>query len=315
MKKQIKISPSLPEPARQLVTVIQTLLRVSRQESLRLIHQGYVTVNGRVRNQSRGSLDGHDLIEVEYLPKVPKPTLAKAGAHQPLEVMFEDEYLIVVNKPPNVLTVPTPHREKITLQSMVQRYLQKYVPEAKAYCVHRLDRGVSGVLVMAKSLEVAEGVRSQFAARKPQRKYTAIVFGSLDQDRGTIRSYLATDQNLNRYSTLDKDQGELAITHFRKTLALKNATMVEVQLETGRRNQIRVHMAELGFPILGDPRYGKDNTIHPAWVFRRLALHAETLGFNHPVTGEELKFQSPWPEEFRQFKRKCEIQRGPTKRD
>ncbi len=143
--------------------------------------------------------------------------------------------------------------------------------------MHRLDRGVSGLLVMAKSLDVAEQIRDQFAARKPERKYIAIVLGHLENPQGTIESHLATDEQLNRYSVEEGAEGELAITHYRQTLELRNATMVEVQLETGRRNQIRVHMSEMGNPILVIPVWWRPAAFSLAVSTTRLACRIARL--------------------------------------
>jgi 23S rRNA pseudouridine1911/1915/1917 synthase len=156
---------------------------------------------------------------------------------------------------------------------------------------------------MAKSLAVAEQLRNQFAARKPDRQYIAILAGLVPSDSGTVRNYLATDEKLNRYAVEDPNQGELAITHYRVRQRWQDATLVEVRLETGRRNQIRVHLADLGHPILGDPRYRRDLATHRAWPYRRIALHAESLGFEHPSTGQPMRFVAQWPQEFRDFQR------------
>jgi 23S rRNA pseudouridine1911/1915/1917 synthase len=160
------------------------------------------------------------------------------------------------------------------------------------------------LLVFAKSLAIAQTLRDQFAERKPKRRYLAFVAGRVEQERGTIRSYLATDKNLNRHSTTDKSAGQLAITHYQVLERWPDVTLVAVRLETGRRNQIRVHFAEMGHAVLGDRRYGTTEGPHPAWPYRRLALHAESLGFTHPVTGQELEFHAPLPAEFQALKKR-----------
>jgi len=149
--------------------------------------------------------------------------------------------------------------------SLVERQFQKSSAGTRAFCVHRLDRGVSGVLVVAKSLEMAEALRNQFAMRKPQRKYIAIVAGIPKPPSHELRSYLATDEDLNRYSVPNADQGELAITHYVTRHTWHDAAFLDVRLETGRRNQIRVQLAEAGYPILGDPRYRPRQAEHWAW--------------------------------------------------
>ena len=144
----------------------------------------------------------------------------------------------------------------------------------KAWPVHRLDRGVSGLLAFAKSAELSQKIRDQFAMHKPEREYATIVMGHVEEREGTFESYLATDKALNRFSTDDRSIGQLAITHYEVINYLKDATLVRVWLETGRRNQIRVHFSEAGHPILGDPRYSAELARHPLWKYRRIALHA-----------------------------------------
>lgn len=280
-------------------------LKVKRAIAEKLIHEGVVTCRGRTISQTHLQLQIGDELEIDYAPQPQATPKRNAKKRQErFEVVHDDEHLIVVNKPAGLLTVPTPKREANTLQSQVRKWLERQQPQAQAICVHRLDRGVSGLLVFAKSHEMADLIRSQFAARKPQRRYSAILQGEMNSQEGTIRSYLATDEALNRYSVQDPDSGELAITHYRVKEAWKGATLVEVRLETGRRNQIRVHMAEAGHPIIGDPRYRPQEAEHPAWPYKRLALHAETLGIEHPATQEMLVFKAPWPQEFHHMRRK-----------
>ena len=280
-------------------------LKVKRNIAEGLIHDGAVSCRGRTLSQTHLQLKIGDELEIDYAPQpIVSPKRNAKRRQDRFEVVHDDEHLIIVNKPAGLLTVPTPKREANTLQSQVRKWLQRQQPEAKAICVHRLDRGVSGLLVFAKSYEMADLIRAQFAARKPQRRYSAILQGELQPRVGTIRSYLATDDALNRYSVGDPSAGELAITHYTVKEAWKGTTLVEVQLETGRRNQIRIHMAEAGHPILGDPRYKPLEATHPLWPYKRLALHAETLGIVHPVTEEHLLFKAPWPQEFHDLRRR-----------
>lgn len=282
-------------------------MKVHRSVAEKLIHDGAVRCRGRTVSQTHLKMQVGDEIEIEYAPQPAKQPKARANVQARFEVVFDDEFVLVVNKPAGLLTVPTPKREPNTLQSQIRKWLEKHQPTAKAVCVHRLDRGVSGLLVFAKSYQVADLLREQFAARKPQRKYAALVRGQVAEDQGTFKSYLATDESLNRFSVDDSQRGELAITHYRVTERLKDATIVQVRLETGRRNQIRVHFAEAGHPIIGDPRYRAELADHPLWPWKRIALHAETLGISHPQSGESLALSAPWPQEFRDFRRKLRI--------
>jgi 23S rRNA pseudouridine1911/1915/1917 synthase len=176
--------------------------------------------------------------------------------------------------------------------------------------VHRLDRDTSGLLVFAKDARVREALRAQFREHSVERIYLAIVAGRVEADAGTFASRLATNKGLHRYSTRDETAGERAVTHFRVRRRGAEATVVDVQLETGRRNQIRVHFAEAGHPVLGDPRYGSGRAVHPHWPADRLALHAAVLGLAHPVTGEPMRWESPMPPVFRAFLSKQGRNRG-----
>jgi 23S rRNA pseudouridine1911/1915/1917 synthase len=302
--KSITVPSSIPFPARRLASVLQNLFAIPASHSAWLIENGCVSVNQRLCRKGSHRLEPGDLLDVDWVPMpVKAPPPRKGTARNPIEFLYDDPHLCVVNKPAHLLTVPTRYGEGQTLVSRVQRRLRDTDPQAEVFCVHRLDRDVSGVLLLAKSLTIAEKIRDQFAQRKPERKYIAIVAGHLEPRSGTVTSYLATDQNLNRFSVKDSTQGELAITHYRTRTEWNDTSLVEVRLETGRRNQIRVHLAEAGHPILGDPRYRPTQASHWAWPHRRIALHGETLGIVHPITEEPMLFDSPWPQEFRDFQR------------
>jgi 23S rRNA-/tRNA-specific pseudouridylate synthase len=157
--------------------------------------------------------------------------------------------------------------------------------------VHRLDLGVSGVLVIAKRADVASALKSQFAAHKPQRVYIAIVNGIMQSKSGTFRSHLATDATLNRYSTRTPGKGELAITHYQVLGESRGASIVRVRLETGRRNSLRGQ----------SPTNRPATSRHPKWKARRLALHAYSLEFEHPVSRKAMRFEAGLPAEFEPF--------------
>jgi len=304
-QQSFRVSTQIPDPARSLLAVLQGALKLPKAECQRIIRDGGVKVDGKIRNKTHEILDRGQQVHVDWLPPpVPLKSQRKTKTSDIFSIVHEDNDLLVVLKPASVLTVPTKNREGKTLVSMVTQYLQKTDPDEQAYCVHRLDRGVSGLLIFAKSIPIAERIRDQFADRKPDRTYATIVSGVVKKDNGTIKSYLATDENLSRYSTHKAENGELAITHYTVRERWTDATLLEVKLETGRRNQIRVHLAEEGHPVIGDPRYKSQLAEHRLWPYGRLALHAESLGFTHPRTGESLAFQSSWPQEFREFIRK-----------
>lgn len=281
--------------------LVQELVQQSRSFVTGLFDHDCVTLNGKMEPDAGRRLEVGDDVVVRYeanrrySPK-PRPRVSHS-----FKTEFEDEFLIVVHKPPELLTVPSQQREKNTLVDRVAAYLKHANSRAKAIAVQRLDRGVSGLLVFAKTPEVAELLQDQFGMQKPERKYVAIVAGLVDPPSGEFSGYLATGKTLTRYATDNADAGEYAETHYRTLQTFRDATMVEVELVTGRRNQIRVHFADAGHPVVGDDRYQPEQARHRAWPHKRLALHAKTLGFEHPVTRERLRFDSPLPPEFSQF--------------
>ena len=299
--KSAALAADSPLVGQRIDRLVQELVGLSRSQVTGLFDHGCVVVGGAVCTQPGQRLAAGDRVEVQYDPNQryhPKP---KARRNLGFEVVFEDKHLIVVNKPAELLTVPTVRQETNTLQHKVAEYVRHVSKGREALPVHRLDRGVSGLLVLGKSQEIVRRLKDQFAASKPEREYVAIVAGHMDQPQGTFESLLATDKDLNRFSTEDDQIGQLAITHYRVIAVLDDATLVQVRLETGRRNQIRVHFAEARHPVLGDARYRPDLSAHPRWPHKRLALHARLLGFEHPVTGDPLRFEVPLPEEMERF--------------
>src|SRR5262245_21068885 len=301
LTKSAEIEPNSPFIGVRIDRLVQQLCGLSRSQVSGLFDHGCVARNGAMITQPAERLVAGDRVELRYDAKQryhPKP---KPRRNLGFAIVFEDKHLIVVDKPAELLTVPTRREESNTLQHKVEAYVRHVSKGRGAFPVHRLDRGVSGLLVFGKTQEIMRQLKDQFAANKPEREYVAIVAGRVKKSEGTFESLLATDKDLNRFSTEDESIGQLAITHFRVVARLTGATLVQVRLETGRRNQIRVHFAEAGHPVLGDPRYESDLAEHPRWRFKRLALHARLLGFTHPVTGQDLRLESPLPAEMERF--------------
>jgi len=295
--KTAQLTDETPIPVAQ---VVKQLTGLSHTRLRGLFDHGCVAVNGELCGAASLRVQAPARIDVTYDPHQGYRE-KRRWSDRAFSIVFEDEHLIVVNKAAHVLTVATSKAERHTLENRVSYYLQHSSRRRRALVVHRLDRGVSGLLVLAKSHAVLEQLREQFRARKPERRYVAIVAGRLDPPSGTIRSHLQTADNLDQYSSDVAGEGLLAITHYRVERTLRDTSVVEVRLETGRRNQIRVHLAEAGHPVLGDPRYGSRAAQHPRWRIDRLALHARSLGFEHPVTGRPLRFTSELPGAMRQF--------------
>ena len=289
-------------PATSVGRVVVALTGLSNKKVRGLFDHGCVAVNGEPCSHAGQKVQAGDQVEVNYDPAQGYPLKKREWEDASFSAVFEDAHLIVVNKAANVLTVATDRGgERNTLVSRVSHYLKHTGRRREALVVHRLDRGVSGLLVFAKSQRMLESLQDQFKERKPDRRYIAIVAGILERESGTYRSHLATGKALNQYSTRDESKGELAITHYRRQQQLADTTVVEVQLETGRRNQIRVQFADHGHPVLGDPRYGVSRSQHERWPGHRIALHALSLGFVHPATGKPLRFESELPKSMRRF--------------
>jgi 23S rRNA pseudouridine1911/1915/1917 synthase len=267
-----------------------------------LFDQGCVLLNGNACPQHATPLQAGDRLRLRYEEGRRYREKARPHEDQTFRLVYEDPHLLVVDKAAGVLSVPTERGERSALVWALSRYLSrgKRVTRRVAI-VHRLDRDTSGLLVFAKRQEVADALKNQFRERTPRREYLALIAGVLERRSGTIQSYLATDARLNQVTTRHADQGQLAITHYETVREVPGASLVRVRLETGRRNQIRAHLSERGHPVLGDVRYRPEQARHPRWKWRRMALHACTLGFVHPETGQALLFESPLPGEFAAF--------------
>ena len=228
--------------------------------------------------------------------------------HPKLKIVYEDDDLIVVNKQPGLLTVAaTPGSSETTAYSILRAYVKKQNARAGIFVVHRLDRETSGLLVFARSQELQHYMREYWRELVTERTYIALAEGVLEPREGKITTWLTEDKrNAVVYSSPVDDGGDIAITNY-KTLRVSQMTndqlpmtnkcysLVELHLETGRTNQIRVHLASKGCPVVGDRKYGHGNESSP---IDRLCLHAKVLAFIHPVTEKTVRFESPVPKEF-----------------
>lgn len=283
---------------------VQMMVGGSRSFVTGLFDHDCVTLNRQLETDPGRKLAEGDLVTVRYEPgrRYSPRRRPEKSRNRGFTVVYEDRSLIVVDKSAELLTVPTDAREPHTLIYRVAEHVRHQHHRGGAFVVHRLDRGVSGLLVFGKTRQSAERLQQQFAERKPERQYEAIVAGLIQPDQGEFRSFLATAKNLTRFSTPNPHDGELAITRFQvlERIAAPGAsvTHVSVQLDTGRRNQIRVHFAEAGHPVIGDQRYRQELWKSVVWGHKRLALHAATLSFQHPESNEPLTFRSTLPREM-----------------
>ena len=281
--------------------VIRQLSGASHSQVRGMVDHGCIAINGAACSSPATTVVAGDVVSVRFHPTQRYREKKKSWADRTFTVSFEDEHLIVVDKSAGTLTVPTDHDELNTLVERVSIYLSHSRGQREAWLVHRLDRDVSGLVVFGKQEQIASLLIEQFRQRKPQRIYTAIVAGVVQSDEGTFHSHLATGKSLDRYVTRQSPTTEVAITHYRVVKRMSDTTHVEARLETGQRNQIRVQFADAGHPVLGDPRYRADEAMHPRWIRKRIALHAKSLGFEHPVSGEAVQFESPLPPAIEKF--------------
>jgi 23S rRNA pseudouridine1911/1915/1917 synthase len=301
------VHADLPSAARGLGSAMHCVGHFKPFRSNRMVRQGLVSVNNKVVRDVRRRLEVGDRVEWQDLrPKrdqstgPPKPPPIHRKTPLPA-IYYRDEHIAVVFKPSGLLTVPTPRGERKTLMHWLANQLKVGRNRPEIRPVQRLDRAVSGVLVFAISELAYNSLRGQFEKHSPDRRYLAIVAGRPKPEQGTFSSMMATQRNLKRYSLESKGFGERAITHYRVLQQTPSAALVEVWLETGKRHQIRVHFSEAGNPILGDEQYQRRRAKQTDWHADRIALHAATLGFEHPVTGEHLEFTSAPPYEFNDF--------------
>ncbi|MBC7660911.1 MAG: RluA family pseudouridine synthase [Chitinophagaceae bacterium] len=300
-QKELKYS-ILSSDSGRVDLVVARLLGFSRARVRGLIDHSGVTINDELCTDGGVAVHEGDALLLQYDPQRKYQEKPKERATRGFQVLYKDDAVVVVNKESGILTVPTDRRETNSLVDILSSHLNHNNPRRqKVSVVHRLDRDTSGLLIFGQTKEYADIIIKQFAARKPEREYAAIVAGVVAKDKGTIESFLQTDKALNQKSGAT---GEHAITHFEVRARYANATLVSVKLETGRRNQIRVHFAEMGHPVLGDTRYDAHKAAHAGWPYKRLALHARILGFNHPVDGRPLRFEQELPREFKSFSEK-----------
>jgi 23S rRNA pseudouridine1911/1915/1917 synthase len=281
---------------------------LSRRAAREAIRNGRIDLAGQ-RSDEPGLTVELDAA-IAFFPNRPK---ARKVA-QSLHVLFEDRHLIIVDKPAGLLSVPTPDRERITLRERTGHYLQlRYGRRPYIGVVHRLDKDTSGALVFARSPEALRALQALFKAHTIERRYLAVVEGSPHPDAGRIDLPLVADRGDRRRGVAHDDEGRHAVTHYRVLERFgSRAALIACRLETGRTHQIRIHLAALGVPIVGDPVYRPRVLPPPQVTFHRQALHAQTLGFIHPITGVPLLVEADPPADIAALLVELRDRPGPT---
>ena len=299
IKRKSDTTLRVAEPAQLMDFLLSKMGGMARSSVKQLLGQRRVKVGNAVQTRHDFELKPGDVVTVSSGRGNSQLT------HPKLKIVYEDDDLIVVNKQPGLLTVATtPGSKETTVMSILRAYVKKQNARANIYVVHRLDRETSGLLVFARSEELQHYMRDYWRQLVTERTYIALAEGVPEPREGRITTWLTEDKrNAVVYSSPVDDGGDIAITNYKvlrvspQPSAISNQfySLVELHLETGRTNQIRVHLASKGCPVVGDRKYGHGNESSP---IDRLCLHAKVLAFIHPVTEKAVRFESPIPKEF-----------------
>lgn len=246
-----------------------------------------IAVNGRMVTQFDYQLKAGDKIIISRHKK------QNQFKSRYVKIVYEDRWLVVVEKNIGILSMAAGH-SSLNVKSVLDDYFLKSRQKCRAHVVHRLDRDTSGLMVYAKDIETEQILEHNWHQIVYDRRYVAVVSGEMEQDNGTIANWLKDNKAYITYSSPTDNGGKYAVTHFQVLNRTTEHSLVEYKLETGRKNQIRVHSADMGHPVCGDVKYGNgDDPLH------RLCLHAYMLCFTHPVTGEPMEFSTHIPTAFR----------------
>ena len=256
---------------------------ISRNRAKALISNRVVLVNNAITTHPLTELKAGQVLQVDRSKR-------KMAFHSnELDIVYEDPYLLIIDKHPGLLSMSNNSRQQ-TVQTVLNRYLEKGGGRNTSHLVHRLDRDTSGLMVYAKDVQTQQSLVRGWQELVTDRRYIALVEGELENPRGVVKSWLTEDKRFVTHSSPVDNGGKFAVTHYNVLASSNGYSLVECELETGRKNQIRVHMADLGHPVVGDHKYGSDND-----PIRRLGLHAYMLCFTHPVTGKHMRFETPVP--------------------
>ena len=266
--------------------IMEKMHGISRNRAKALISNRVVLVNNAITTHPLTELKAGQVVQLD------RSKHKKAFHSNDIDIVYEDPYLLVVDKRPGLLSMSNNTRQQ-TVQTVLNRYLEKGGGRNTSHLVHRLDRDTSGLMVYAKDVQTQQSLIDGWQHLVTDRRYIALVEGELESQRGRIQSWLTEDKRFITHSSPVDNGGKFAVTHYNVLESSNGYSLVECELETGRKNQIRVHMADLGHPVVGDHKYGSE--IDP---MRRLGLHAYMLCFTHPVTGKHLRFETPVPVPF-----------------
>lgn len=286
IKKNHYITFTVKSPTCLLDFIMQKLDGISKNRAKAILNGNGVKVNKRCITQHNFPLKAGQIVEISRGKR--KEELKS----QFVKIIYEDQDIIVIEKSPGILSMGT-SQHVFCVKTILDDYFHKCHSKSRAHVVHRLDRETSGVMVYAKNIEAEQILERNWHDIVTDRRYIAVLSGKMEEEHGTIANWLKDNKAYITYSSPIDNGGKYAITHFHTIQTNEHFSLVEFKLETGRKNQIRVHCLDMGHPVCGDIKYGDGND-----PIKRLCLHAFRLNFYHPITGEPLSFETPIPKSF-----------------
>ena len=262
----------------------------SRTKIKLLLSRKQVLVDGEPISQFNHPLTPRQKVEIS---KGSQESYKSIKQSRELSIVFEDAELIVIDKPAGLLSIGTDREKRATAYSLLSNYVKEKSPDNKVFVVHRLDRETSGLMMFAKSQEIKFHLQELWANTVIERSYIAVVEVYVEKEEDVISSYLVEGKTFKMHSSQNPKSGKKAITNYKTLQRKRGFSLLKVNLETGRKNQIRVHMQDIGHSVVGDKKYGATTT-----PLKRLGLHAQQLSFGHPISGKKLFFESKTPEVF-----------------
>lgn len=285
--QEIKVS----SPAVLLDFLIDKQVRKSRNAIKSLLSHKQIKVNGKLVTQFDHELKPGDWVAVMKFDQSRKEKKLTG-----LKIIFEDDDLIVIDKEVGFLSVSTDKEKQRTVYGVLNEYVKRRNKNSRIFVLHRLDREISGLMIFAKSAELQEMFQRNWGLLVQKFVYTGVVEGKLRENKGTVVSWLTENKNFVMFASSTDNGGLEAITHYHAVKTIGRYTMVDFELETRRKNQLRVQMQSIGHPIVGDKKYGASNN-----PIKRIALHAKEIVLKHPTTGEILEFKTTLPKMMQQL--------------
>lgn len=283
-------SYTVQEPAELLPFLLAHVTGEGRNTIKAMLARGQISVNGKSTTLYNCSLQPGQIVTVSKEKIMDEPPMIG------LSILYEDDDVIVISKDAGLLSIASAQENELTAYHQLMLHVRRIHPQNRIFVVHRLDRDTSGVMMFAKREEVQQTLQNAWQDMVKERTYVALVEGRVKKTEDTITSWLKETKTFKMYSSPHANDGQHAVTRYKVIQSSRQYSLLEVHLETGRKNQIRVHMQDIGHPIAGDKKYGAQTK-----VLNRLGLHASVLEFEHPVTGKSMRFETAIPKAFLKY--------------